>query len=64
MQSCSCVRATCNALCLITAFCLFNVTAWLCHAQDNGLKLANSWKGYYALLNPEYSQQILWRFVS
>lgn len=33
------------------------------HVQDNGLKLSNSWKGYHIVLNPEYSQQILWRFV-
>ena len=32
--------------------------------QENGLKLSNSWAGYHILLNPDYSAQILWRFVN
>jgi len=28
------------------------------------LKLSNSWAGYHILLNPDYSAQILWRFVN
>lgn len=32
--------------------------------QDNGLKMSNSWAGFHIILNPEYSQQILWRFVN
>ena len=32
--------------------------------QENGLKLSNSWAGYHVLLNPDYSAQILWRFVN
>lgn len=32
--------------------------------QLNGLKLSNSWAGYHILLNPDYSAQILWRFVN
>ncbi|GAB4820518.1 hypothetical protein N2152v2_007564 [Parachlorella kessleri] len=32
--------------------------------RDNGLKLSNSWSGYYVLLNPDYSAQIQWRFVN
>ncbi|KAL0042559.1 hypothetical protein WJX79_003671 [Trebouxia sp. C0005] len=31
---------------------------------ENGLKLSNSWAGYHILLNPDYSAQILWRFVN
>lgn len=28
------------------------------------MKLSNSWAGYHILLNPDYSAQILWRFVN
>ena len=35
-----------------------------CCLQANGLKLSNSWAGYHILLNPDYSAQILWRFVN
>ena len=35
-----------------------------CCVQANGLKLSNSWAGYHILLNPDYSAQILWRFVN
>lgn len=35
-----------------------------CVYQENGLKLSNSWAGYHILLNPDYSAQILWRFVN
>ncbi|EFN52905.1 hypothetical protein CHLNCDRAFT_138470 [Chlorella variabilis] len=33
-------------------------------AQDNGLKLSNSWQGRYVLLNPDYRAQVQWRFVN
>jgi hypothetical protein len=26
--------------------------------EDNGLKLSNSWAGYYILLNPDFKQQV------
>ncbi|KAL4853371.1 Cytochrome P450 97B2 [Chlorella vulgaris] len=32
--------------------------------QDNGLKLSNSWAGFFVLLNPDYSAQVQWRFVN
>jgi hypothetical protein len=32
--------------------------------NDNGLKLSNLWKGYYVLLNPDFTSQIQWRFVN
>jgi hypothetical protein len=32
--------------------------------KDNGLKLSNVWKGYYVLLNPDFTSQIQWRFVN
>lgn len=32
--------------------------------NDNGLKLSNVWKGYYVLLNPDFTSQIQWRFVN
>jgi len=32
--------------------------------NDNGLKLSNVWKGYYVLLNPDFTAQIQWRFVN
>ncbi|CAD7702759.1 unnamed protein product, partial [Ostreobium quekettii] len=32
--------------------------------NDNGLKLSNSWTGYYVILNPEYKAQVQWRFVN
>lgn len=35
-----------------------------CVYQENGLKVSNSWAGYHILLNPDYSAQILWRFVN
>ena len=28
------------------------------------MKVSNSWAGYHILLNPDYSAQILWRFVN
>ena len=32
--------------------------------QDDGLRLSNSWEGFYVLLNPDYSAQTQWRFVN
>jgi len=32
-----------------------------CSHQDNGLKLSNSWEGYFVLLNPDYRAQVGWR---
>eukprot|EP00210_Caulerpa_lentillifera_P002266 g2176.t1 len=32
--------------------------------HDNGLKLSNSWAGYYIILNPDYKSQVQWRFVN
>ena len=32
--------------------------------NDNGLKLSNVWKGYYVVLNPDFTSQIQWRFVN
>lgn len=32
--------------------------------NDNGLKLSNVWKGFYVLLNPDFTSQIQWRFVN
>ena len=32
--------------------------------QLNGLKLSNSWEGFYILLNPDFSASIQWRFVN
>nr|BCL66177.1 hypothetical protein [Volvox reticuliferus] len=32
--------------------------------EDDGLRLSNSWAGYYVILNPEYTSQTQWRFVN